>query len=227
LKKLFTLLFVSMLVFVLAACGSDSSSASDESKKEATASNQEAKGEKKEADSKETNDSNLTEVGQVYKADDGHKVELLKIKDVNETVDIAPLKVTVQDIKVLKMSDLTEAQKEEVSYYAPTGTDLSSGFSYIQVKYTTENTEDKNIEWYDLMNVVTDKGEQIDGQMNDIIMTDSDSDSEFIGKVNKEFVDGFIVKDGDINSVKLVFGNTMDADSYEDITGEQTVEYSF
>jgi hypothetical protein len=98
---------------------------------------------------------------------------------------------------------------------------------YVQVQFEAENTEERNIEWYDLMNVVTDKGEQIDGQLKDFIADDSEMDSVFLGKVKKEYIDGFVVKDPEISKVKLIFGNTMDSDSYEDITGKQQVEYSF
>ena len=147
---------------------------------------------------------------------------------MNETIEVAPLKVTVQDIKVIKLSDVQDEFAEELSYMADEEAEtLKKGFSYIQVKYTAENTSEGNVEWYDLMNVVTDKGEQIDGQLKDFFYDDAESDSKFIGKVKKEFQDGFVVKDDQINKVKLVFGNTLNADSYEDITGKQTVEYTF
>ncbi|UOK59652.1 hypothetical protein MGI18_13545 [Bacillus sp. OVS6] len=45
------------------------------------------------------------------------------------------------------------------------------------------------------MNVVTDKGEQIDGQIKDFFFDDSKTDSVFIGKVKKDYQDGFIIKD--------------------------------
>ncbi|UOE58136.1 hypothetical protein [Cytobacillus oceanisediminis] len=168
----------------------------------------------------------LDEVGQTHESEAG-KAELMKIKKINETVDIAPLKVTVQDIKVIKLSDVDPTFAEDLALQMDGEAELlKKGFSYVQVKYTAENTADQNVEWYDLMNVITDKGEQIDGQLKDFLIDDADLDSEFIGKVKKEYVDSFVLKDGDISKAKLVFGNTMNADTYEDITGEQTVEYT-
>ncbi|UAL54411.1 hypothetical protein LIT32_11730 [Bacillus sp. CMF21] len=61
--------------------------------------------------------------------------------------------------------------------------------------FNAENTTEGNVEWYDLMNVVTDKGEQIDGQIKDFFFDDSKTDSVFIGKVKKDYQDGFIIKD--------------------------------
>ncbi|WHY60383.1 hypothetical protein [Cytobacillus firmus] len=212
---------------ILAGCGASEDTSGSESEKE-EAKQSEQKPLKKEEEKKESNGkTELLEVGQKAESEAG-KAELLKIKEVNETVDIAPLKITVKDIKVIDMSDVDEVFAEDLSLMADTDVaELKDGFSYIQVQFTAENTSDENVEWYDLMNVVTDKGEQIDGQMKDFLYDDAESDSVFIGKVKKEYQDGFIVKNADINSVKLVFGYTMNGDTYEDITGEQTVEYRF
>lgn len=212
---------------LLAGCGAaEESSSGSSSQEEAKPSDQK---DKKVSEPKKDDAGNtiLDEVGQTAKSEAG-KAELMKIKKVNETVDIAPLKVTVQDIKVIKLSDVDPTFAEDLALMMDGEAELlKKGFSYIQVKYTAENTAEQNVEWYDLMNVITDKGEQIDGQMKDFLVNDADMSSEFIGKVKKEFTDGFVVKDGDISKVKLVFGYTMNADTYEDITGEQTVEYTF
>ncbi|MDQ0484279.1 hypothetical protein [Guptibacillus hwajinpoensis] len=222
------------LAFTLTACGSNVTndvSGSTDSQEEATAADQ------KEVSNKEEKDESIPEpkkdengniildtVGQKVE-DESATAELMKIKEVNETLSIAPLEVTIKDIKLIKLTDINEELMMNLEMYGAKGT--PEELSYIQVKYIAENTEEKNIEWYDLMNVVTDKGEQIDAQMNDFITDDSDMDSQFLGKVKKEFTDGFIVKDEDISKVKLIFGYTMDSDSYEDITDEQQVEYTF
>ncbi|MED4455947.1 hypothetical protein [Metabacillus fastidiosus] len=155
---------------------------------------------------------------------DGYTVELLKIKEINEIVEIAPLSVTINNIKLLKYSNMSEEFKETLKYYSDV-TSIGDEVTYLQVSYIAENKEEKNIEWYDLMNVVTDKGEQIDG-LKDII-SDEDSNSEFLGKVKKEYIDGYILKDGDINKVKFIFGYTLDSTSYDEITPKQQVEYKF
>ncbi|KKI91374.1 hypothetical protein WQ54_15230 [Bacillus sp. SA1-12] len=219
---------------LLAGCGAEEQSSGSEPKEEPKAAEQESLNKEEVSEPKKDKNGNveLLEVGQKAESEAGTG-ELLKIKQVNETVDIAPLKVTIQDIKVIKMTDVDPVFAEDLSYMADTDVaELKDGFSYVQVKFTAENTTDGNVEWYDLMNVVTDKGEQIDGQLKDFFVDDSESDSVFIGKVKKEYQDGFVIKDDQINSVKLVFGYTMNGytmngDTFEDITGEQTVEYKF
>ncbi|MGP1909944.1 hypothetical protein ACTSEZ_17365 [Metabacillus sp. JX24] len=217
------------VVGLLAGCGdTEQSSGSSEKTEEAKPADQKPLKEEKPSEPKkdESGNTELLEVGQKAESD-AAKAELLKIKQVNETIDIAPLKVTVKDVKVIKLTDLDPAFVEDLVFQTQSNTtDIENGFSYIQVQYTAENTSEGNVDWYDLMNVVTDKGEQIDGQIKDMFFDDSEMDSVFIGKVKKDFQDGFIVKDAEIGKVKLVFGNTMNADTYEDITGQQTVEYT-
>ncbi|MCA1202036.1 hypothetical protein ABEP17_12940 [Priestia flexa] len=227
-SKFFKVLTSSLVVGVLlAGCGSnsDSSNGAEETKEEPKAAEQKPlKNDVPKPEKDESGNYILNVPGQKVK-DDGATAELLKIKEVNETVDISPLKVTIEDIKVIKLTDLDEEFAEGLEWMSDTKINPEET-SYVQVNYTAENTSDSNIEWYDIMNVVTDKGEQIDGQLKDFISDDGDSDSQFIGKVKKEYTDGFVVKNEDINSVKLVFGYTEDED-YNEITPEQTVEYTF
>lgn len=217
-----------LLVFVgvLGACGSNEGSSSSEPKEEAKPAEQKEVSNKPSEPTKDENgDYVLEEVGQKATTE-GATAELLKIKPVNETINIAPIKVTVKDIKVIKLTDLSEDMRNGLTLY-DIKVNEGDELNYVQVQFQAENTEEKNIEWYDLMNVVTDKGEQIDGQLSDFISDDADVDSQYLGKVKKDFTDGFVVKNADINKVKLVFGSTIDSDSYEDITKEQQVEYSF
>lgn len=51
--------------------------------------------------------------------------------------------------------------------------------------------------------------------MKDTLIDDADMDSEFIGEVKKDYIDGFILKNPDINSIKLIYGYTMNGDTYE------------
>lgn len=212
---------------LLAGCSSGAEDTGNEPiKEEAKPSDQKDLKQPSEPKKDKNGNTILNEVGQTHESKAGN-AELMKYKEVNETVDIAPLKVTIQDIKVIKMTDVDEEFATDLSYMAdvPEG-ELKDGFSYIQVQFTAENTSEKNIEWYNLMNVVTDKGEQIDGQMKDFLSDDAELDSQFIGKVTKEYKDGFVIKNEDINKVKLVFGYTEDVDNdFQTITEKQTVEY--
>ncbi|SLL37386.1 Uncharacterised protein [Mycobacteroides abscessus subsp. abscessus] len=220
-KKLLASMLLSSAL-LLVACGGEEASTSDKPKEEPKAAEQ------KEVSNEPEKDENgtlvFTEAGQKGKAEGGN-VELLKIKDINESIDISPLKVTVKDIKLFKITDVVKEFAEELSYY--TDATINDQFVYVQIQYDAENTEEKNIEWYGLTDVVTDKGQQIDAISNDFVYTDADGDSAFLGKVKKEFTDAFIVKDEDVAKLKMIFGSSMDADTYEDITAEQQVEYSF
>lgn len=220
-----------MASLLLSACGETTDESAEQNSEEATPAEQVSKNaEESEVSEPKTDESGntiLDEVGQTTTSEVG-TVELKKIINVNETVDIAPLKVTVQGIKVLEMTDVHPDFAESLTWQADADINqVKDGFTYVQVTYQAENTADQNIQWYDLMNITTDQGEQIDGQMKDILIDDADMDSEFIGEVKKDYVDGFILKNPDINSIKLIYGYTMSGDTYEDITGEQTVEYSF
>ncbi|MCM3322705.1 hypothetical protein [Cytobacillus kochii] len=226
-KKFYKLIGIGLLVVgVLAGCGEEVTSNADEPKEAPKAADQKDK-KVSEPKKDEAGNTILEEPGQKAESEAG-TAELIKINKVNETVNVSPLKITIQDIKVIELSDVDSVFAEDLAFSIDGEAELlEKGFSYVQIQYNVENTQDQNIEWYDLVNVITDKGEQIDGMMKDFFIDDADLDSEFIGKVKKEYTDAFVIKDKDINSVKLVFGNTMNADTFEDITGEQTVEYKF
>jgi hypothetical protein len=225
-NKYFKVLSTAALsVALLTGCGSSEETSG--TKEEPKQSEQKPKNEPSKPKTDENGKTELTEVGQKVKRD-AATAELMKIKQVNETVDVAPLKIVVKDVKVIKLTDVSDEFAENVSYLTDIPAEqLNKGFSYVQVQYSAENTSDKNIEWYDLMNVITDKGEQIDGQVKDFIYDDAEGESEFIGKVKKDYQDSFVIKNEDINKVKLVFGYTTDVSTYEEITPEQTVEYTF
>jgi hypothetical protein len=210
---------------LLTGCGSAEETSG--TKEEPKQSEQKPKNEPSKPKKDENGNTELLEVGQKAESEAAN-AELLKIKQVNETVNVAPLKIVVKDIKVIKLTDVQAEFAENVSYLTDIPVEqLKKGFSYVQVQYSAENTEERNVSWYDLMNVITDKGEQIDGQVKDFIYDDAESESEFIGKVKKDYKDAFVIKNEDIGKVKLVFGYTEDAGTYEEITPEQTVEYTF
>lgn len=229
-KKILTMMFVGILTIALVGCGSEESTSSSnddtKTKEEPKAAEQkEVSNEVPEPEKDDSGNTILEIVGQKAESDDV-TAELMKIKTVNETLEIAPLTVTIEDLKLIKLTNMSEEFKSNMEINAMLDS-VPDEITYIQIIYSAENKEEKNIEWYDLMNVVTDKGEQIDGQMKDFVIDDADMDSQFLGTVKKEFTDGYILKDGDINKVKLVFGYTIDSTSYENITPEQQVEYTF
>jgi hypothetical protein len=175
-------------------------------------------------ESNESDDGLLTKPGETIKESE-YTVELIKIKELNQTVEIAPLTLTLKDAKLIKYKDMAEGFKSEMEAFS--NGPIGDEFTYLQITYNVENTEDKNIGWNGLSTVVTDQKEQIDVIMNDFLLDDTDTSSDFYGQVAKEAQVGLILKNPDINNVKLIFESTYDSTSYEDITAGQTVEISF
>ncbi|MCR6784023.1 hypothetical protein [Bacillus thuringiensis] len=94
-KKYLLLLVSVFFSLALVACGSEEKT---EEKSAPTASDQKGI---KESNSKTNEKTLLTKVGkkQKYNAQGG-VIELMKIKEINQTIDVAPIKMTVQNIKL-------------------------------------------------------------------------------------------------------------------------------
>lgn len=172
---------------------------------------------------------NMTVAGQKVKLEDGSTVELVKIKNVNEKVKVAPMDVTVKSIKIFKWSGLSEAKKQEIATMSAGTPTLPDPFYFIQVMYDVENTKDKNIDFVGLRKIILSDGSQLDADANDFIIGDDDADTVYNGKVKKECTTGVVIKGKpeDITSAKLIFSETTDNTSFETITPEQQVEYKF
>lgn len=222
-----SLLFALLVLgLILSACGNEAKNTTTHTEKEDSKPAEQKEVSNKPDEPTENEDGNIvfTEAGQKAKVDTG-TLELLKIKNINETIDIAPIKVTMKDIKIFKMTDMTEDFKENLAYYND-NKNIGDELVYVQVAYDVENTEEKNVDWLALTDVVTDKGQQIDAITNDFLYTDSDGDSEFFGKVKKEFADAYILKESDVSKIKFIFSGTKDSDTFDNITPKQQVEYS-
>ena len=223
-RKIQLLGITAMIILGLVACGSQDRESNSEPKENPSPAEQKDVSNNK-PEKNENGDVIYTKAGQKGKVDGG-TLELLKIKDVNETIDIAPMKITVKDIKLFKMTDMTDEIKQSFQMYNDNKA-IGDELIYVQISYDGENTEEKNVTWGSLKKAVTDKGQQIDVDMNDMISTDADTDGNFLGKVTKEFTDGFVINNEDISKLKLIWAATYDSDSYEDLTKEQQVEYTF
>lgn len=220
-KKLLMAL-ASASLLTLAACGGNSEEkASSEPKSDTQEEAKPTKADQKEVGNKPEKDEDgnmvFTKVGQKAKTPDG-TIELLKIKDVNQTVNVAPLTVTVDKIKLFKVTNPSADFVDTIDMQADEK--VGDEFTYMQLTYSAENPEEKNIQWYSINKLVLSNGQQIDGISKDFIYDDADEDDVFYGKVKKDYVDAFIVKDADINNVKLIFAETLDEDSYDTITPE-------
>ncbi|MGE7885600.1 hypothetical protein [Bacillus sp. NPDC094077] len=208
---------------ILAGCGSED--VSTEKKEKATAAEQKDVSNKPEKDEKST--LRLSKVGQKAKTD-GNEAELMKIKEVNQTVDIAPIKYTVKDMKIIKMNKVNKSMEAFLLQYTG-GSKLPKDLNYIQIQYSVENTSDQNVDFSGLDKVVLNNGEQLNALGNDFIWEKEDNDSKFYGKVKKEGSVGLFIKGKpeEITSAKLIFSSTVNPEGYETITKEQQAEFQF
>ena len=207
---------------VLAGCGSES--ASTDTEKKATASEQKEVSNKEPEKKEAAKDSEDVKVGDKQKTDSG-TIELLKKQKINETVDISPIKLTVKGMMLVKMSDMPADEKDYLEYY--TETKLGDEFTYLQIDFTAENTEEKNVGFNGIEKIVLNNGEQLDVANKNFMV--GDFDTTFYGKVKQDGSIGVVVKGSpdEIKSAKIITGSAYDDDTFEDITGQQQVEYKF
>jgi hypothetical protein len=209
---------------LLAGCSSNNAASSTSQKKKQDPPKQAEQ--KKVENTKKDQDGNiiLDTVGQVAKSDQA-TAELIKIKEVNQTLNVAPIKVTITNLKIIKLTNISDAMKKSIEalYDKP---EITEPVYYIQLRYTAENTSDKNISWNGIHRIVTDKGEQLDPNLN---FLSTKFDHEFFGKITQEDQFGLMLSPDkwDISNVKLIFNESNDDSTYETITPQQQVEYSF
>ncbi|WP_256859888.1 hypothetical protein [Bacillus cereus] len=142
-KKQISILLGSIMLTgsILTGCGNEK--ASTEDKEKATSAEQKDVSNKSEKEEKGT--VNLSKVGQKAKSD-GNEAELMKIKEVNQTVDIAPIKYTVKDMKIIKLNKVNKSMTEFLLQYTG-GNKLPEDLNYIQIQYSVENTSDQNVDF--------------------------------------------------------------------------------
>lgn len=229
-KTLKALLPLILLVTgVLVGCSEDQTTAKEVNPSKAE---QKEVSNKKEEVSEPVTDENgrvlLTEVGQKVKEEDGTSVELLKIKEVNQSVDIAPVKVVVTNMKVIQLTDIHPDNTDYLLQFM-NASELPEKLNYIQINYTAENTSDKNIGWNGISTIVTNTGEQLDAMGNDFIWEENGFDSTFYGKTKHEGTIGVFTTSNvdELKSLKFIISSSYDEDTYEDITSEQQAEFGF
>ncbi|SDJ51460.1 hypothetical protein [Salimicrobium halophilum] len=240
--KKYVMILIASFAIILSACGGNgeesetSGDGTEDNQAEETEQNEEttseetepAEDEESEQDMEEESpseeDGTLTEVGESIE-ETNYTVELMKINDETTTLTQGPLEITIDSAKVLKISDMSDGFKEETSMYAQQ--EIGDEYQYLQLVYSVENTEDKDIMWNGLKDIVTDQKEQVSVQMNDMLVDDSDMESDFLGKVKRDYLDGVILENPDISNLRIIFGNVMNADSYETISEEVEHEMTF
>ena len=107
----------------------------------------------------------------------------MKIKEINQTIDVAPIKMTVQNIKLFQLSDLPEQMLTEAKEVYQTTPTNDGKLNYIQVIYTVENTSDENINFLNFDKVVLNNGEQLEANRN--FITEKTLPLNTLEKLNK------------------------------------------
>lgn len=135
--------------------------------------------------------------------------EPIKVKSVNDEVDIEPIKVTINDIKVV---EVRETNKED--------------WHYIQITCHSESSIDKTIDWDGITSIITDKGEEIDVIEQDFAYTDNVGTIHELG-VERNHVIMVKVKDPKIDSIELVLGEITERDSDKpNLSNGTSIEYN-
>ncbi|MFJ6415059.1 hypothetical protein ACIQLG_19960 [Terribacillus saccharophilus] len=214
-KKLLGILFAAMLVFVLAACGSDNTSKEEEgnksSEEETSASTENA--EKEEAEpAEEATTEGGTSIGETVSNEGGDHTLVSLAEDVG-TFESGPM-----TLNITKVNGVSSKLKGQLATMMDT-----EELEYIQVDMNAESSSDENVSFYPSQaTLVTDTGEQLEPDM----MMSEHMDGEFMGKVKKEGINHYILqnsKAADVKHVKLVITGATDS-NFEKVGEDITVE---
>ncbi|GGD05114.1 hypothetical protein [Pontibacillus salipaludis] len=213
-KRFAVLIFTCLLFMGAAAC---SNSETTESKQEDNPNKQsddaetttDSSADNPSDSASETQEGPLKEVGNI--SDYGnHKAELLAINSENHKLNQSSLKIEITSAKLLRIFDMSSQYRQDLQFYS--NKDIGEEHYLIQLVYDVENTEASDITWNGLTDVVTDQKQQIDAIASDIMLTEADGQTDFLGNVKREYVDGFIVDSKDIQKLRLVFGYVYNKD---------------
>ncbi|PHD74423.1 hypothetical protein COF64_15270 [Bacillus sp. AFS043905] len=139
------------------------------------------------AEAKESKIPEVDEYGGIHLEKVGDKVRkknwgtfrLLETKSINEAFELAPMVITVKDIRRIQLSSLTDEAKEELKSYkglsfeeaysiyykenlsmeeidqqaALSKTDIDEEVSYLEITYSIENKDSKELQFFSMENV--------------------------------------------------------------------------
>ncbi|UPW82300.1 lipoprotein [Lysinibacillus sp. Ag94] len=222
------LIFSAALVLSLGLAGCGEDKAKEEPKKEVTqqpvAEKENAQKEEKKVDDNEVKNGPLTKPGQ-WTMDGESKVTLVKITDPKQTYDIGPVKLTIDSVKLLKHSNVSNEVSETIKNTF--GKDINGELNAIQIKYKVENTIDTNVMFHTVDTLTTDTKAQIKGINNIGQNTDNGT---YMGKVEVEGLAILPYFNGDlddINIVNIITGDVWENDKPNKLSESQKIEISF
>ncbi|MEB4819921.1 hypothetical protein [Bacillus thuringiensis] len=130
-------------------------------------------------ETKEYGGRELKKVGQKVKETGWGTFMLEQMHSVNQTFEVAPMKIHVQDVKVISLSQMSEKAKntlkvytaltpEEVKrrlgdkvsqedaelYASLSGTEISNTIRYVEITYKVENSGNKNMQFFSMNDVI-------------------------------------------------------------------------
>ncbi|SPT95538.1 lipoprotein [Lysinibacillus capsici] len=209
----------------LAACGEEKTTgeSKEETQTPASAETEKVQKEESKSDDNEVKEGPLTKAGQ-WTMDGEDKVTLVKIKEVNQTYKQGPINLTIESVKLLHHSNISNETKEYLKNVS--GKDVTE-LNTIQLIYKMENTVDDNVMMTAIDTITTDTKAQINGY--DSMSLNEDTGS-YAGQVIVNGMAIFPYFNGsleDINTVFINTGMTFNSDSGTNLGDSQRIEIAF
>jgi hypothetical protein len=158
------------------------------------------------------------------------KIDVLKTIATNQSYTSGPIKLTINEIDLKKLSNVPDDEASQDSLI--TGKNVGKVFNYIYIKYTSENTSTKDIQFTGIDEAVLFTGqnqERIDNGSDNanIVNENPDKDHLYYGKVKKQGEVGFIIDSApeNVDKLRIVIGQAMDNETYDSLTEPQKVEF--
>ncbi|WP_320940043.1 hypothetical protein [Lysinibacillus capsici] len=209
----------------LAACGEEKTAgeSKEETQTPASAETEKVQKEESKSDDNEVKEGPLTKAGQ-WTMDGEDKVTLVKIKEVNQTYKQGPINLTIESVKLLHHSNISNETKEYLKNVS--GKDVTE-LNTIQLIYKMENTVDDNVMMSAIDTITTDTKAQINGY--DSMSLNEDTGS-YSGQVIVDGMAIFPYFNGSLEDINTVFINTgmaFNSDSGTDLGDSQRIEIAF
>ncbi|MCS3482858.1 hypothetical protein M2369_000343 [Bacillus sp. JUb11] len=225
-KKTKLVLFLCFMVLLTACGNTTSSNGSANANKEESSKKETSQETSKETSKKENKPTSglLTEIGQWKKDENGSTLTLKKINNKETEIDLKPIKMKINDVKVFEYTDL-EAQDELL---LSDNNYKKDKYHRIQITYTTENTSDKNIFFTGVDVITTNTKKQI--EVSNSNLTSETGVGSFYGKVENEgmvLVPLFVDDVSDLSSITLHLSEVYLDDELELLHDGSKVKFDF
>nr|WP_087992566.1 hypothetical protein [Bacillus subtilis] len=157
----------------------------------------------------------LSKPGETSTEDNGEIVTLDKIADIEKQTTMKPLKITVDQVKLLSRTNISPLQLK--LFKKMTDQKVSEPLRYIQITYKAENTGDTQMDWNGIESVETDDGQKLTVADNNIL---KGNEHQIAPHTENEGVIGAVYsgKAEDLHQLKITFSPVNSADSGQSVT---------